>query len=73
MYVLPRDARCLVARTRGGPGVGVQVLYLTEPIDEPAINSLSEFEGKNFVDVSREGLDLAGDTEEDKKKVCAPF
>lgn len=45
-----------------------QVLYLTEPIDEPTITALEKFDGKTFVDVSREGLDL-GDQEEDKKKV----
>lgn len=47
--------------------LGAQVLYLTEPIDEPTITALAEFEGKKFVDVSREGLDL-GEEEEDKKK-----
>ena len=51
--------RCFVA----------QVVYLVEPIDEYAINALSEFEGKNFVDVTREDLDL-GDAEDDKKKVA---
>ena len=49
----------------------VQVLYLTEPIDEPALNSISEYEGKKFVDVTREGLELAGAEEDGKKKVCA--
>lgn len=48
-----------------------QVLYLTEPIDEPALNSVSEYEGKKFVDVTREGLELAGAEEDGKKKVCA--
>ena len=48
----------------------VQVLYLTEPIDEPTVSALADFEGRKFVDVSREGLDL-GD-EDDKKRVCAP-
>lgn len=48
----------------------VQVLYLTEPIDEPALNSVSEYDGKKFVDVTREGLELAGAEEDGKKKVC---
>lgn len=52
--------------------MAVQVLYLTEPIDEPTISALTEFEGKQFVDVSREGLDL-GEEEEEKKKVRLPF
>ena len=46
----------------------MQVLYLTEPIDEPTITTLAEFDGKKFVDVSREGLDL-GEEESDKKQV----
>ena len=48
-----------------------QVLYLTEPIDEPALSSVSEFDGKKFVDVTREGLELAGAEADGKKKVCA--
>lgn len=47
----------------------VQVLYLTEPIDEPAINNIGEFNEFSFVDVTREGLDLGDIPEEDKKKV----
>lgn len=50
-------------------GGGAQVLYLTEPIDEPALNTLGNYEDHVFVDVTREGLDLTGDSEEDKKKV----
>ncbi len=50
----------------------MQVLYLVEPIDEPAINSVSEFKEKKFVDVTREDLELGGDVEETKKKVL-PF
>ena len=45
-----------------------QVLYLTEPIDEPTVTALAEFEDKKFVDVSREELDL-GEDEDDKKRV----
>ena len=45
-----------------------QVLYLTEPIDEVAIQNLAEYDDKKFVDVSREGIDLGTD-EQDTKKV----
>ena len=43
---------------------GFEVLYLTEPIDEPALNAVAEFEGKKFVDVTREGLDVGADDAE---------
>ena len=46
-----------------------QVLYLTEPIDEPALNNISEFGDFKFVDVTREDLDLGDVAEDDKKKV----
>ena len=45
------------------------MLYLTEPIDEPAVNAIGEFEEFKFADVTREGLDLGDVPEEDKKKV----
>ncbi len=45
------------------------MLYLTEPIDEPAINNIGEFNEFKFVDVTREGLDLGDIPEEEKKKV----
>ena len=48
----------------------MQVLYLTEPIDEPALNNISEFGDFKFVDVTREDLDLGDVAEDDKKKVC---
>lgn len=37
---------------------GYEVLYLTEPVDEYAISSLTEFEGKKFQNVAKEGLSL---------------
>ena len=47
----------------------LQVLYLTEPIDEPALNNISEFKDFKFVDVTREDLDLGDVAEDEKKKV----
>lgn len=51
-------------------GIRTQVLYLTEPIDEPAINSVGDYEERMFVDVTREGLELGGAEEDSKKKAC---
>lgn len=46
-----------------------EVLFLIEPIDEVAITNLQEYEGKKFVDISKEDLDLGGDDEvEDREK-----
>ncbi|PWA44130.1 hypothetical protein CTI12_AA529120 [Artemisia annua] len=36
----------------------VEVLYLVEPIDEVAIQSLQTYKEKKFVDVSKEDLEL---------------
>eukprot|EP01119_Soliformovum_irregulare_P004488 TRINITY_DN1550_c0_g1_i1.p1 TRINITY_DN1550_c0_g1~~TRINITY_DN1550_c0_g1_i1.p1 ORF type:complete len:704 (+),score=282.69 TRINITY_DN1550_c0_g1_i1:73-2184(+) len=46
---------------------GYEVLYMTEPIDEYAMQQLKEFDGKKFVSVTKEGLKL-DETEEEKKK-----
>jgi molecular chaperone HtpG len=45
---------------------GIEVLYLTDPIDEYCIQQLKDFEGKQLKCCSKEGLDLE-DTEEEKK------
>ena len=47
--------------------MSLQVLYLTEPIDEVAIQNLAEYDDKKFVDVSREGIDLGTDDQDTKK------
>jgi len=59
---------------RAGPDQArrAQVLYLTEPIDEPAISAVADYEEHKFVDVTREGLELAGDAEDGKKKARRP-
>lgn len=45
---------------------GIEVLYLTDPIDEYCIQQLKDFEGKQLKCCSKEGLDLE-DTEDEKK------
>merc|ERR1719266_1772297 len=47
---------------------GLEVVYMTEPIDEYVVQQLKEFDGKNLVSVTKEGLELPEDEEEKAKK-----
>lgn len=40
----------------------MQVLFLVDPIDEVAIQNLKSYKEKNFVDISKEDLDLGSET-----------
>merc|ERR1711972_1034150 len=47
---------------------GFEIIYMTEPIDEYAVQQLKEFEGKKLVSVTKEGLELPEDEDEKKKR-----
>merc|ERR1712102_64026 len=47
---------------------GLEVVYMTEPIDEYVVQQLKEFDGKNLVSVTKEGLELPEDEDEKKKR-----
>merc|ERR1712115_412303 len=47
---------------------GLECVYMTEPIDEYVVQQLREFDGKNLVSVTKEGLELPEDEEEKQKK-----
>jgi len=47
---------------------GYEVVYMTEPIDEYCVQQLKEFDGKQLVSVTKEGLELPEDEEEKKKR-----
>ena len=44
----------------------IEVLYMTEAIDEYAVQQLKDFDGKKLINVTKEGLEL--DDDEDSKK-----
>jgi len=46
---------------------GYEVVYMTEPIDEYCVQQLKEYEGKQLVSVTKEGLELPEDEAETKK------
>merc|ERR1712227_314117 len=46
---------------------GLEVVYMTEPIDEYVVQQMKEDDGKNLVSVTKEGLELPEDEEEKKK------
>jgi len=45
----------------------LEVLYMTEAIDEYCVQQMKEYDGKNLVSITKEGLELP-ESEEDKKK-----
>ncbi|RWS12478.1 heat shock protein 83-like protein [Dinothrombium tinctorium] len=47
---------------------GFEVVYMTEPIDEYCVQQLKEYDGKQLVSVTKEGLELPEDEEEKKKR-----
>uniref|UniRef100_A0A8B9HUH9 Heat shock protein 90, alpha (cytosolic), class A member 1, tandem duplicate 1 n=1 Tax=Astyanax mexicanus TaxID=7994 RepID=A0A8B9HUH9_ASTMX len=47
---------------------GLEVIYMIEPIDEYCVQQLKEYDGKNLLSVTKEGLELPEDEEEKKKQ-----
>jgi len=46
----------------------LEVLYMTEPIDEYMVQQLKEYDGKKLVCITKENLKLDDESEEEKKK-----
>ncbi|XP_059450388.1 heat shock protein 90-6, mitochondrial [Corylus avellana] len=51
----------------------LEVLFLVDPIDEIAIQNLKSYKEKNFVDISKEDLDLGDKNEEREKEMKQEF
>ncbi|CAN0927175.1 Heat shock protein 90-6, mitochondrial [Linum grandiflorum] len=51
----------------------LEVLYLVDPIDEIAVQNLKSYKEKNFVDVSKEDLDIGEKNEEKEKAMKQEF
>lgn len=47
---------------------GFEVVYMTEPIDEYVVQQMKEYDGKQLVSVTKEGLELPEDEAETKKR-----
>lgn len=54
---------------------GYEVIFLRDPIDEYAFQSMTDYEGKSFINAAKDGLKLEGgdDNEEDEKALEEKF
>ncbi|KAJ9176799.1 hypothetical protein P3X46_012076 [Hevea brasiliensis] len=51
----------------------LEVLFLVDPIDEVAVQNLKSYKEKNFVDISKEDLDIGDKNEEKEKEMKQEF
>lgn len=47
---------------------GFEVVYMVEPIDEYVVQQMKEYDGKQLISVTKEGLELPEDDDEKKKR-----
>ncbi|KAL3769706.1 hypothetical protein ACHAWU_005754 [Discostella pseudostelligera] len=71
IYYVTADGKAKAQRSPAAEKVqsrGYEVLYLTEPLDEIMIESVTKYKDYNLVDVSKEGLNLDDEDREERKK-----
>lgn len=61
------DAADMLPQTDSVKSKGYEVLYLTEEVDEFAVSMLREYNGKQFVNVSTQSMDIL--TDDEKKAI----
>ena len=74
IYYLAADSKQSAAKAPFVEGLvkrGLEVLYLTDSIDEVAITNLGTYAGKTLVDVTKEDLDLGDEAEKAQAEEAA--
>merc|ERR1712195_213700 len=70
IYYITGESKASVAASPFMEGLkkrGLEVLYLTDPIDEYMVQQLKDYDGKKLVSCTKEGLEL-DNTDDEKKK-----